>query len=200
MARKSPRKTPEQIAAELLAKRLQDFHAVGLPAGLAALPAGSNIEITRTAEKREGQTVEANSARRLDAFTALRRMMEPGCYDAGRKYEHQMLVRRGENDRRTAMERVDRTSGLTSDAMVDAALWLEAVDAMLSRRDRRMLLELIEPTKAWASWRDLVQAIAGEKLEHAQAAAVRAMAVNLRDAIDEVERLRAATKRPKRAA
>ena len=191
-------KLQEQRAAQALERRRQDLSAVNIPAEAATLPSAASIQVTRAAQKRDGQTVDDNSARRLDAFAALRRALDPGCFDAGRKYEQHLLIRRGENDKGSPTERVDRTAGFTTDAKIDAALWLEGVDKKLSRRDRKLVFEFIEPTKPWQTWREPVQHVTGETGEKEQSAAVRATMVNLRDAIEEHER-EAAERRRKAA-
>jgi len=196
---KKPRKTAAQIAEELMARKRQAFEAVGLAPEMADLPSNADVDVTRKAEKRDGKTVEENSARRLDAFDALKPSMRGeryiGCYDAARRYEFQLLVRRGENDRGPSSERVDATAGFTTDAMVDAALWIEAVNARLPPRDWWLLMELINPTRDLGGWRATVAYITGEIHDHSQGAVVRAMTVNLRDAIEAVEKPSATTSR-----
>jgi hypothetical protein len=88
MAKRSRiRKTAEQQAAEILVKRGLDLEAVNLPKEGSALDTQDNIEVTRKGEKREGRVVEENSARRLDAFEALKAGMVAGAYDAARRLE-----------------------------------------------------------------------------------------------------------------
>lgn len=200
MAKKRARKSPEEIAAQLMEQRRKAFEAVNLPTDAASLISSASIQVTRSAEKRDGQTVERDSARRLDAFAALRRALPPGCFDAGRKYEEKLLIRRGEHDKGSPTERVDRTAGFTSDTMIDAAGWLEDVDKLLSRRDRKLIFEFIEPTRPWQTWREPVLFITGETGEKEQSAAVRATMVTLRDAIEEIEPARAALAAMRRAA
>lgn len=193
MAKKPARKTPAQIAAELAARQRQRFEAVNLPPEIADLISGADIEITRAGEDRDKQRVQEDSARRLDAFAALKEGMQKGCFDACRQYEHKILVRRGENDRGPSSERLCRTSGFTTDAMIDAATWLEAVNAILAPRDYWLLIELITPSRP--TWREVVTYITGETHVHGQASAVRAMSVNLRDAIEAHEKARLEARR-----
>lgn len=189
---KRTRKTTAEIAADLAARKRQAFEALNLQPEAADLARNSDVEITRAGEGRGDQKVKEDSARRLDAFDALKPSMKAeryvGCYDAARKYEHQLLVRRGENDRGPSSERVDRTAGFTTDDMVDAAIWIEAVNAKLPPRDWWLLMELINPTRELGGWRGTVAYITGETHDHSQGAAVRAMTVNLRDAIEVVEK------------
>lgn len=188
MARKSKPSTPEQILQRKLEQRRKDFEAVELPADAADLPQNEGIEITRAGQGREGQKVQADSARRLDAFLALKDGMQTGCYDAARRYEEQLLIRRGENDRGPSRERVDQTAGFTTDAMIDAARWIEGVNKHLPPRDWWLLMELIRPSVPRDNWRDTVALITGETHTHAQGAAVRSMTVNLKDAIEAVDK------------
>jgi hypothetical protein len=197
-------KTPEQIEADRLAKLAKDFDAVNLPADGVSLPNQGDIEVTRAGQKREGQKVKEDSARRLDAFAALRDSMrnDPfvGCYDAARKFERDLLVRRREGDRQPIAERVDGGNGnpdLWFLAVVDAGRDVDFIKARLSRRDFWLLVELITPTKERPTWRAGVAYVTGEENPNAQGAAVRAACMNLRDAYAELdvakkERLRAA--------
>lgn len=197
MAKRSKPSSPAEASRKLAERRRQSLEAVSLSPEIADLISGADIEITRAGEKREGQTVKEDSARRLDAFAALKEGMQTGCFDAARKYEHQIAVRRGENDRGPASERVDQTAGFTTDAMIDAAKWIEEINARLPPRDWWLLMELISPSVE-RPWRDTVAYITGETHTHAQGAAVRAMTVNLRDAIEANEKAR--TDAAKRAA
>lgn len=184
MARKpsKPRKTEAQLEADRLIQRAHDLEAVNVPPDAATLPRQADIEITRAGQKRDDQKVKENSARRLDAFAALKDGMVQGGYDALRRYELQLLVRRGENDRGPSKERVDRTAGFTTDAMIDAAKWIDEVNERISPRDWWLLAELIAPSIDRGTWRATVAWITGEENPHAQCAAVRALAVNVRDA------------------
>lgn len=188
MAKKTKPSSPEEIARKAAERRRKDFEAVGLSPEMADLVNNAPIEPTRAGDQREGQTVKEDSARRLDAFAALKAGMQAGCFDAVRRYEQQLLTRRGENDRGPASERVDRTAGLTTDRMLDAAKWLCAVNDRLPPRDLWMLVELLSPTIERTSWREVVSYITGEMHDHAQGAAVRSMTVNLRDAIETHDR------------
>lgn len=182
MARRNKPRTPEQIAADKLAKRAQDLEAVNLPADGAALPQQAAIEVTRAGQRREGQKVEGNSARRLDAFSALKDGMALGAYDAARRFEHAIMVRRGEADRGLPTERTNRTAGLVTDAMLRAAEEVDAIVDRLPPRDWWLMMELIAPSRPFDNWRAVVAFITGETHTHAQAAAIRAVCVNVRDA------------------
>lgn len=182
------------MAAKLAARR-QDMEAVGLPPEAANLHTQDNIEITRKAEKRDGKVVEENSARRLDAFEALKPTMAPGCYDAARRLERDMLIRRGEADRGKATGRVDHALDLDHAralTMIEAGDRVDEVLARLGDRDLWLLTELITGHLDRPQWRQTVAHITGEQQANAQGAAVRAATVNLRDAYVAIERKAAA--------
>lgn len=178
-ARAKP-KTPEQIAAEkrarLLRERDQDFAAADLPG--ARLVQQANIHVRRAGRQ------NVQTARRADAFDALREGMPPGCYDAARRLERDVLIRRGESDGGRTMQRIDGGNGCREDQIVEAGRRVDAVMKHLSPRDGWLLMELIEPGPGRDTWRKVVGYITGEASPHAQAAAVRAACVNLRDAYE----------------
>jgi hypothetical protein len=194
MAKPKP-SSPEDIARKAAERRRAAFEAVNLPADIAELIQNAEIEVTRAGEERDRQKVKEDSARRLDAFSALKAGMQAGCYTAARRYEEQILIRRGEGDVGPSRERVDCTAGLTSDRMILAAEWIEGVNAKLPPRDWWLLMELISPTIERTSWRETVVYITGETHDHAQGSAVRSMAVNLRDAIAAHEKSQAEARR-----
>lgn len=191
MARKLG-KSPEQREAERIARRVQDLVAVNLPAEAAVLTHHEDIEVTRAGQKREGQKVTSDSARRLDAFSALRESMRKpefvGCYDAARKFERHVIISRNEHDRGRSMERVDGEQGRDRlEAIIFASERVRLIKGMLSRRDFWLLVELIAPTRERPTWRDGVYYVTGEDNPNAQGAAVRAACVNLRDAYEALD-------------
>jgi len=184
-------KSPEQIAAARLAKRVASFEAVNLQPEAAALATNNDIEITRAGEVRGTQRVQADVARRLDAFEALRKGMPTGAYDAARRLERDMTIRRGEHDHGRPVERVqgDQVSAFNrNDQIIAAGERVDAVMAWLSDRDGWLLSELIYTTLPFKEWRSIVAYITGETTDHGQAAAVRSACVNLRDAYDRPSR------------
>ena len=188
MAR-TKKKTRAQLDAEKVAARARDLEAVNIHADAATLPVHADIEITRAGAKREAQKVDNDTARRPDAFTALRAGLAQGCYDAARRLEHDLLVRHGLSDRGRSMERVDCTAGLTTDAIISAAQRVEKVQDRMAPRDFWLLNELINPAgREWLNWREAVAYITGENHSEGQAAAVRAACINLRDAYAAMER------------
>jgi hypothetical protein len=186
MARRN-RQKPSDPEAARLARRVKDFGAVGLQPDSAALPAHDNIEVTRKAMDREGHKVDHDVAQRMDAFDVLKKGMEPGAFDAARRLERDMLIRRGEADHGRSLERVDCTAGFTTDRVIKAAEDVEFVTNRLAPRDWWLLVELINPRKAWTTWRETVAHITGEENANAQGACVRYACVNLRDAYEELD-------------
>lgn len=189
MAKKSPRKeTPSQIAAKLLERKRQDFAAVNLPTDAAELIRNAAIEVNRAGAQRGAQKVNEDSARRLDAFSALKDGMDKGAYDAARRLERDILARRGEGDRGARSERVDCDAGRDiADLIVRAGQDCDYVKSRLSRRDWWLLVELIQPPVDRGHWRQHVFYITGEANPHAQAGCVRSASVNLRDVYEELD-------------
>lgn len=192
MARKSKPKTAAQIAEELLTRKRQAFGAIGMQPDAATLPSQQAIEVTRAGESRDGRKVDDDSARRLDQIEEVRSLFRKrecgGCYDALRRLEYDMTVRRGEGDRGRTLERVDGDSTKDlADKIIQAGERIDGVKARLSRRDWTLVKEMIAPTQAWGGWRALVFHVTGEENDHAQAGALRSAAVNLRDAYEDYD-------------
>lgn len=212
MARIKKTKTEAQKAAEALTARRMDLEAVNLPSDAATLPLQSQIEVTRAGQGRGSQTVKTDTARRLDAFEALKAGMADGAYDAARRFELDLLIRHGIADGGRSMERVDCTGGHATDAIIIAAGNVETIQDRIPPRDYFLLCELIVPPinrdgiqprfarpdgsvergAPLFGWRASVYYVTGESHTHGQAAAVRAAAVNLRDAYAAIERKAAA--------
>lgn len=187
MAKRRP-SSPEEAHRKMLQARKKAFEAASLPTHMAELDKNANIEATRAGDKREGQTVKEDSARRLDAFASLKDGMDKGAYDAARRLERDLLVRRGEGDRGHRTERVDcEEGGDLSDLIVSAGEDCDYVKSRLSRRDWWLLHDLIAPNVERESWRAHVFYITGEANLNAQGAAVRAACTNLRDAYEELD-------------
>jgi len=190
------RKTSAEIAAELdarrtreklerLAARGRDLEAVGLPKDAAILETHSNIEVIRTGADRDGQTVDHDVARRLDAFEALRPTMAHlvGAYDAARRLEADMLTRLGMGDGGRSMSRVDGEQRRDkTDIMRKAGEAVDAVLALIPERDQWLLAQLIQNTLGKPDWRAIVAHITAETNPSAQAAVVRSACSNLAEA------------------
>lgn len=198
---KRPRKKPTTSeAARQERERRVDFAAVNLPDDAATNPNHADIEVTRSASARDGRKVDADSARRLDAFSALQASMRRkefvGAYDAARRFERDLFVSLGLHDRGPAIDRVDGTppKGDRTDAMIAASRQVVGIKLRLPDRDWWLLNELVNPTRLEATWRVTVSRITGEANWNAQGAVVRALCVNVRDAYAalDVERRKAA--------
>jgi hypothetical protein len=189
-ARAKP-KSPDQILAERNQRRVPGFEAVSLQPEMAQLPRNLDIEVTRAGDKREGRRVQEDSARRLDAFLALRDGMRPGAYDAARRMERDIMTRRGEGDRGKPTERVDGDEALKdhTDQMVDAGRRLDKLKDKLSDREWWLLHELIAPSIERDGWREIVAHITGEDQPNAQGAVVRSACANLAEAYDKLDRV-----------
>lgn len=221
MAKRKPRpppKTPEQIAEELAAKkearartealrlrelRADSFAILGLQQEASDLDQNDDV-IARAAGRKN-----VVSARRADAFDMLKAGMEPGAFDAARRLERDIRMRRGEHDHGRPLDRVDGDIASAvgrTDQILAAAERVNAVLKRLSPRDALLLVELIYPTapRDYAQrdsagreigritgWRAIVAIVTGETHAHAQGAAVRAACVNLRDAYDGLRRVAA---------
>ena len=178
-------------------QRRQAFEAIGLDGAAADLAQNQDVEIIRSGEVRDdaGHTVDANVARRLDAFEALKESMrnEPfvGCYDAARRLERDTRTALNEHDRGRPMERVDNANAAGRlDRMVEASRDLVFIRARLNPREWWLFAELINPTRDYPTWRHIVARLTGEENANAQGAAVRAACMNLRDAYDELDVVR----------
>lgn len=179
--RKAKPKSPEQILAERIASRATDLQAVNLPGELATLAAGADIEVRRESQR------NTLVARRLDVFDALRDGMAPGAFDATRRLERDIRMRRGEHDHGRPVQRVqgdDYAAHCRNDQIIAAGERVDAVMKRLAPRDFWLLTELIIPVASRPTWRQAVAYITGEVNPHAQAATVRAACVNLRDAYE----------------
>jgi hypothetical protein len=192
--RKAEPKSPAEIAADRRRARAPDFEAVGLPAGAATLERNDDIEVTRASGKREGRRVQEDSARRLDAFSALKDSMEKGVNDAARRLERDLLIRADMADSGRVLVRVDEdhSRGGRTDRMIAAGDRCMAVQELLSQRDW-MLLSLIVYSpfgSQFPTWRHVVEHVTKEENPNAQGAAVRAACANLAEAYEALDRVR----------
>lgn len=200
MARIRTTLTASKRAAAVLAERMKDFAAVNVPADAAILPNQADIDVTRQGQTRDGEEKKAahDTARRSDAFDALRKGLARGCYDAARRFETDLLIRLGRSERLAGTGRVDCTAGHTTDLMATAGINVDKVQDRIPPRDFWLLCELIAPTIDRGTWRDHTAYVTGEEHSEAQSAAVRAAVVNLRDTFTAIER-ETSTERVKRA-
>ncbi len=199
--RRAKPKSPEQIAAEKAAARMQDFEAVGMSGSAASLANYASVEVIRTGERREERTVDHDLARRLDAFEALKSSMKAkeyaGAYDAARRLETDIQTRLGLGDKGHGMDRVDCQSRKDkTDAMLAAGEKVDSVLALMPDRDAWLLTEIISPSLPYPTWRAIVGRITGETQANAQGAVVRSACVNLREAYVKLERAKLERKPP----
>ena len=175
MRKRAKPKSPAQIMAERLARRAGDFEAVGLQREAAALASSEAVEVRRAGR------AHVAGARRLDAFDALREGMAPGGYDAARRLEADLRLRRGEADHGRSLIRVDGGGDgpVLLDRQLAAGRRIDAALARVGARDAQLLCELIYPSVERPGWRQTVALVTGETHSHAQAAAVRAACANL---------------------
>lgn len=197
--RRNTQKSLEQIAAEKLAARMRDLHSVNVPPATALLKSGEEIEVIRAGDTRapespdgKGKVAHHDTARRLDAFEALRSSMCDlvGAYDAARRLEKDVLMSLGQHDHGRPGERVDCEQGAYSrvDAIVFASERVRWIKKSMPDRDIWLLYELIVPGKPGEQWRQTVARITGETNANAQGAVVRSACCNLRDAYAKLER------------
>jgi hypothetical protein len=184
MARKAKPRSPEAIAAERIMKRAMDFAAANLPADSAALATFHDIEVRRKGQKHE------LTARRSDAFDALRSGMAPGAYDAARRLERDILVSLGQHDHGRHPDRVDCEQAAFSrvDIICAASERVRRIRDLMFEREFWLLSELIWPAREHQTWRGAVAYVTGETHAHGQGAVVRAACVNLRDAYERLSR------------
>lgn len=129
-------------------------------------------------------------ARRIDVFQLLleRKAIPLSDFNAVRLYEQDVALSMGwETPERG--EFVNRScegapgQNITQ-AMIEASRRVEWVRAWLSQRDYALLTGLLEDHGALLTrWRNTVSRVTGEHREECHAAAIRAMAANLRDVI-----------------
>ena len=171
-------------------RREKDFARVQLQPDAAALPANADVQVERAERAGEGQRGNVERARRMDAFESLRSSMarHEGAYDAARRLEKDVLMRRGEADTGAPIMRVDSGKLISPRqyAMAEAGERVDAIVAMLPRRDAWLILELISPTsqatKDATCWRGVVEYVTGETHVNSQGTVVRSACINLAEA------------------
>ena len=172
MPRRKP-STPQEIAERKLAKRRQDFEAVGLQPDAAVLATAGDIEVSRKTQQTE------QAARRSDVFLALCRGMATGAYDAARRLERDILMAAGLSDRGLRLVSVDETTEGRSrmDRMLAARDRLDSLRDIMPEHEFWLMCELIDPKRPNGgqprSWRDVVGYVTGEELPDAKPALVR---------------------------
>ena len=173
-------------------RRARDFERVQMQPEAAGLAANAEVKVepAKRASTETGERGNVERARRMDAFEALRPSMvkDEGAYDAARRLENDVLIRRGWNDRGASITRVDNDKLISPRqyAMVEAGSRVDAVLELLPRREAWLLMELITPTApvtlAATSWRGVVEYVTGETHKNSQGTVVRAACVDLAEA------------------
>lgn len=153
---------------------------------------GAEARVVEESEKQEDGTTRKRfvvRARQIDVFQHLleRQALAQDSFDAVRAYEHDVSVALGH----TTPERCpDHIRGSEtgapgqniSQAQVEASRRMQWVRDRLPPRDFRLLEHLLINGSAHkGQWRKTVEVITGERMDHAQTAAVRLMADNVRD-------------------
>jgi hypothetical protein len=154
------------------------------------------VEITRAGEQRaksaDDKKAAHDTARRLDAFEALKAGMVAGAYDAARRFERDYLTRQGRGSTgRPLSERVDCSRGRI-DVMVQAGMRVDEITARIPPRDFWLLTELIAPPVERGTWRDHVAYVTGIFEPMPQGETVKDTCERLLHAYMEIERRAAA--------
>lgn len=187
---KKGRATRAEILADIERQRLEKAAARREANRLAV----TGAEVRVVEEREEQETGPAKKAyvvraRRVDVFQHLleRQALAQDSFDAVRAYEHDVSVALGHT---TPERRPDHIRGSEtgapgqniSQAQVEASRRMQWVRDRLPPRDFRLLEHLLINGSAHkGQWRKTVELITGERMDHAQTAAVRLMADNVRD-------------------
>lgn len=172
--------SPAEILAKAAALRVLAFASVDLQLEAANLNNQEGVDITRKGDKnRDGKRAKDNQIMRLDAFHQLRDSLCDGGYDAVRKFETQLTIRRGEHDRGRNLDRVDcETGGDRTDAMLAAGKHVDAIIVKMGPRAAWLICELLDPSAATrlkaTTWRKIVYHVTGAENPVAQTERVRA--------------------------
>lgn len=187
---KKGRATRAEILADIERQRLEKAAARREANRLAVT--GAEVRVVEEREEQEaGPAKKAYvvRARRVDVFQHLleRQALAQDSFDAVRAYEHDVSVALGHT---TPERRPDHIRGSEtgapgqniSQAQVEASRRMQWVRDRLPPRDFRLLEHLLINGSAHkGQWRKTVEVITGERMDHAQTAAVRLMADNVRD-------------------
>lgn len=153
---------------------------------------GAEARLVEENEKQDDGTTRKRfvvRARHIDVFQHLleRQALAQDSFDAVRSYEHDVSVALGHT---TPERRPDHIRGSEtgapgqniSQAQIEASRRMQWVRDRLPPRDFRLLEHLlVNGSAARGQWRKTVETITGERMDHAQTAAVRLMADNVRD-------------------
>lgn len=187
---KKGRATRAEILADIERQRLEKAAARREANRLAVT--GAEVRVVEEREEQEaGPAKKAYvvRARRVDVFQHLleRQALAQDSFDAVRAYEHDVAFALGHT---TPERKPDWIKGSCdgkpgqniSQAQVEASRRMQWVRDRLPPRDFRLLEHLLINGSAHkGQWRKTVELITGERMDHAQTAAVRLMADNVRD-------------------
>lgn len=187
---KKGRATRAEILADIERQRLEKAAARREANRLAVT--GAEVRVVEEREEQEvgpAKKTYVVRARRVDVFQHLleRQALAQDSFDAVRAYEHDVSVALGHT---TPERRPDHIRGSEtgapgqniSQAQVEASRRMQWVRDRLPPRDFRLLEHLLINGSAHkGQWRKTVEVITGERMDHAQTAAVRLMADNVRD-------------------
>lgn len=161
MARKSKRKTPEQIAAELIERRRKDFEAVNLDPDTASLPAYAGVQIERA-----GKASERNRVWRSNVFRLLyeRKTITKGHKDAAEILSEAWAAWKGLDGKAdTFGQYVDGGRGcaeMVTDRMIrggrEVASALRDLDVLSDRILREFMKATVEEDRPMA-WRGILE-------------------------------------------
>jgi len=187
---KKGRATRAEILADIERQRLEKAAARREANRLAVT--GAEVRVVEEREEQEvgpAKKTYVVRARRVDVFQHLleRQALAQDSFDAVRAYEHDVSVALGHT---TPERQPDWIKGSCegkpgqniSQAQVEASRRMQWVRDRLPPRDFRLLEHLLINGSAHkGQWRKTVEVITGERMDHAQTAAVRLMADNVRD-------------------
>lgn len=187
---KKGRATRAEILADIERQRLEKAAARREANRLAVT--GAEVRVVEDRQEQEaGPAKKAYvvRARRVDVFQHLleRQALAQDSFDAVRAYEHDVSVALGHTmpERRPDHIRGSETGAPgqnISQAQVEASRRMQWVRDRLPPRDFRLLEHLlVNGSASKGQWRKTVEVITGERMDHAQTAAVRLMADNVRD-------------------
>lgn len=185
--RKAKPKSPEQIAAEKMAKRVQDFQLVGLSASAASLPANNDVQVDRATRQSAGERGNVDRASRLDVFALLydRKGLTIEQYRAVRRLEERQAVAMGAERPAKLGEFVQtgHATDLVTAAMIDASNEVKDILKSCGGINARLLQDLTAHQAAVLTrWRVTVQRVTGETRPDCQSAAIRSACANLAEA------------------
>lgn len=152
-----------------------------------ALAANSDVTVELANRDKQAHT----RAARYDVFALLnsRKALPKQEEQAIRRYERDLAIRRMETGRASALGKVDGASDGTApvDRAVDAGSRIDAVLKQMAHRHAQLLVAVCDPDRPHQKgkhWRQTVEHVTGEHRPTFQAAIIRLMCVNAREAYE----------------